>query len=1857
MKVNSGKDVAEEYTSSLADLTINSKPLINMLTMLAEDYIEHAPLIVKVVELHLQKVTCDIKLPILYLIDSIVKNVGKTYVPLFTQNIVSTFCAVFEKVDEKVRFQMFKLRQTWNEVFPQKKLLALDVRVHAIDPAWPITATQSVNIHVNPKFLQAHASTSTVSEVAQPINDGIMREELLKQQKELLELQKRKVELELMQTKAILEEQQKKLENQTAGLISEPVTSSQANAVGGQQLQVNALQFSKAENTTNTHTAPMLVANTRTKPYKSGGSSFRSRDPRMKFNKEKYTESKAKGHPQKDPNTKERKQHKKEKKTIKKHKERQNVKNTSNKNEWNRVAPAEVNVSLKKPMDRYDKDLFTKLPAEEPPPPGVDVITCSDVNVQPDVEKKDDGQGFTNQATSTMHTPTPMIINSDFSPARDSPIDSSNKNENSLDDIEMEVCESKVSDIERKGGGIKRCHAESSVSVKEPLQVAEVQQSSTAQPNQIKSPTLELPPSPTISNKELDVINPSIELASNAGLDLANATKDVDFRLLPFPSENDSEDTDSQIPIKKSRAEVLDALFGVEDVDLRRFPPLVQSPQQAIFNSTEDSNPLPSSCSPVTDNALAAESSANPLFLRESLQHNLTPSPPINVPVSTFSNLSPRNNVTSPHTEVSSHSSATLSTSPDLNSPAAPVVTSQLFQNNINSLPEKTKHLPIPSAFQDDNSQNFNRDTPKVAVSLPSSVCPSHILDTSSPPPAPPPPIISKSDTFEESSWANYKKVKSEENGCGQTFEGFRRTGKGKKERTHSSLFRSSNGLVEEIKESEQECEERSSANCNLIIKEAEQQLSSGNITFSQYNRMLKEVIAINEARKLQEALRKDENNEMADDSEVEMLENDDEVGSYSKKSKLEPEFNGPLTPETGSTLTDSADVIDNESSKSEEYQFPKDGRSKRHYSSEGQSRTFNSESYSQRFPAHPPVWDNRNSLQQNQSQIAASQRPSWYMRGAATQQIGPQEAKQLPPRNTPTNFPLWAVPPAPNCNPQVFYETNKNSNYRYGCNVPYKKSFIPPIRPPHTRRQDVPPSDIQVLELIEKDTMRPIRIDGIVREVRFYGETAVIILSWDDPREVMFQQGSRRLIVDEHEQFILHFNSPYRDCIIDGQIFKIRLGAPTRELFVDGLYYEMIFGGPPVQIMLGGQRKMVQLSGPMPKLRIGEVPRTDLVAGKINLIIDAKKMFPIYLDAKPQRFEIGGVPYILRFVEALQTVVINGVPFKFEFGGVPVPIFFHGEKHFLRLSVLPRDIRPGYVNIVNMEGGRLPSPPPELAVPAVSPPAVRPGNSFNQDINNYNVLPAENSLELQPLELLTSLMPATMAPLVGHNYAIEQASNNQTTVDPPPVPSNALQSLGDINVGELFQKLVASGIVPPVSKKETSSTEDDNVVKLVDFSKPETLKVKQPGLVARLYSGIQCSSCGVRFPPEQTVKYSQHLDWHFRQNRREKMSARIAQSRRWNYDVSDWIQYQEIEDVDDRAASWFEIQEKKSNEKVDDSMNEPSVVAGEGAEEATCRICHDNFDQFYNEEKEEWHFKKAIRVDGILYHPLCYEDLLENRARVDPPEPTVLEEEELIVIDDGATLDDNTTVISDNLEEDPVSKENEDKKSLPEENSTNASDNDIEIVPISPEPSDTKSPEDENIIKEAENCDKPIDEDSDDDILQIEVVERHIESYDIIDDEDDENDINKSNQVSTSNNTNDQTKILDIPSDDDEDIVDFSKIKVKTEKIDISELVSVPNHLTVVSSIDGNVELQDAAPVVLPKNKIKINISSKHIQQSKPVTNEPVLEPNHATIEPPPPGEELFPANLKPRLVGQKMVIREPVYKGTDTSGLCTIM
>ena len=57
-----------------------------------------------------------------------------------------------------IRKSLYKLRLTWTPFVPSRKLAAIDRHVHALDPNWPLLATESSGpssptIFVNPKFL------------------------------------------------------------------------------------------------------------------------------------------------------------------------------------------------------------------------------------------------------------------------------------------------------------------------------------------------------------------------------------------------------------------------------------------------------------------------------------------------------------------------------------------------------------------------------------------------------------------------------------------------------------------------------------------------------------------------------------------------------------------------------------------------------------------------------------------------------------------------------------------------------------------------------------------------------------------------------------------------------------------------------------------------------------------------------------------------------------------------------------------------------------------------------------------------------------------------------------------------------------------------------------------------------------------------------------------------------------------------------------------------------------------------------------------------------------------------------------------------------------------------------------------------------------------------------------------------------------------------------------------------------------------------------------------------------------------------------------------------------------------------
>lgn len=128
------------------------------------------------------------------------------------------------------------------------------------------------------------------------------------------------------------------------------------------------------------------------------------------------------------------------------------------------------------------------------------------------------------------------------------------------------------------------------------------------------------------------------------------------------------------------------------------------------------------------------------------------------------------------------------------------------------------------------------------------------------------------------------------------------------------------------------------------------------------------------------------------------------------------------------------------------------------------------------------------------------------------------------------------------------------------------------------------PNQEIPTLQYQHPDSIKSLNIDGQPREIRYYDETAIVFMNWDDPREISFQNGSKKIFFDD-EMYMLGFNEPYREITIGGVVHKVRLGAPSREIFIDGKGYECYFDGGEKSIELDGRAVLIRLQSPPPQV------------------------------------------------------------------------------------------------------------------------------------------------------------------------------------------------------------------------------------------------------------------------------------------------------------------------------------------------------------------------------------------------------------------------------------------------------------------------------------------------------------------------------------------------------------------------------------------------------------------------------------------------------------------------------------------------
>ncbi|CAH8554304.1 unnamed protein product [Schistosoma bovis] len=141
----SASDLLSTFKKDLENLKDNDKYKINALTIFARDHKDTIGVAQSIVDLtlkHVQMIPAGLKLLGLYVIDSIVKNVGTPYRKLYTVDIVDAFVHSFQSIrDEKGRLKLYNLRTTWKDIFPNSRMYELDIRVREHDPAWPLLAS------------------------------------------------------------------------------------------------------------------------------------------------------------------------------------------------------------------------------------------------------------------------------------------------------------------------------------------------------------------------------------------------------------------------------------------------------------------------------------------------------------------------------------------------------------------------------------------------------------------------------------------------------------------------------------------------------------------------------------------------------------------------------------------------------------------------------------------------------------------------------------------------------------------------------------------------------------------------------------------------------------------------------------------------------------------------------------------------------------------------------------------------------------------------------------------------------------------------------------------------------------------------------------------------------------------------------------------------------------------------------------------------------------------------------------------------------------------------------------------------------------------------------------------------------------------------------------------------------------------------------------------------------------------------------------------------------------------------------------------------------------------------------------
>ncbi len=232
--------------------------------------------------------------------------------------------------------------------------------------------------------------------------------------------------------------------------------------------------------------------------------------------------------------------------------------------------------------------------------------------------------------------------------------------------------------------------------------------------------------------------------------------------------------------------------------------------------------------------------------------------------------------------------------------------------------------------------------------------------------------------------------------------------------------------------------------------------------------------------------------------------------------------------------------------------------------------------------------------------------------------------------------------------------------------------------------------------------------------------------------------------------------------------------------------------------------------------------------------------------------------------------------------------------------------------------------------------------------------------------------------PFIQNSIPVGLAAVNPSTNIPMLQSFQMNDALAALSKSNLMNAIGSkSPLLGSVTLKKGHSPRISKNVPIIRLTTSEINK-EHPGLYFHLYEAIelQCKQCALRFAAIDGVDgktlLSAHLDWHFRQKKRQNEKTKKTCSRDWYLPVQEWIDEQPIEPAADGQGTcrkrviivsqvfFGSVGEVKEVVKS-------SVPAGDAV--AKCAICHEILEKYFDEDEDMWMIKGAVQVGDKVTH------------------------------------------------------------------------------------------------------------------------------------------------------------------------------------------------------------------------------------------------------------------------------------------------